>query len=176
MTGYFVPGIAQNKAIDIPSLTRLEILDEELLGTHSEQENYDNRRGKSFTYSAWVKISSVTNAPAIMGQAAQAHYLHNGSLVLSVTTSNTLSLKVQSYVDTDLWTHSATDVAIETNVSLNEWTFFTIAYNADEKLISVYVNGENVKDVTVAGSGLSFFQDDPGIFFCRECYFCRGLR
>ena len=105
LTGYFVPGIAQNKAIDIPSLTRLEILDEELLGTHSEQENYDNRRGKSFTYSAWVKISSVTNAPAIMGQAAQAHYLHNGSLVLSVTTSNTLSLKVQSYVDTDLWTH-----------------------------------------------------------------------
>ena len=171
LTGYFVPGIAQNKAIDIPSLTRLEILDEELLGTHSEQENYDNRRGKSFTYSAWVKISSVTNAPAIMGQAAQAHYLHNGSLVLSVTTSNTLSLKVQSYVDTDLWTHSATDVAIETNVSLNEWTFFTIAYNADEKLISVYVNGENVKDVTVAGSGLSFFQDDPGIFFVGNATF-----
>ncbi len=171
LTGYFVPGIAQNKAIDIPSFTRLEILDEELLGTHSEQENYDNRRGKSFTYSAWIKISSVTNAPAIMGQAAQAHYLHNGSLVLSVTTSNTLSLKVQSYVDTDLWTHSATDVAIETNVSLNEWTFFTIAYNADEKLISVYVNGENVKDVTVAGSGLSFFQDDPGIFFVGNATF-----
>ena len=176
LTGYFVPGIAQDKAVTkqsspvaVSSAIRIPQMsgnyhyrfqfDDMLCGEHTIGTTDNDERIRTFTMSAWIK-PSVTDGD-IMGHVQKAFYVNSGSFAVRLT-GGKLGLFSRC------WNNSGfgDDINVMTDVALpvGEWAFVSVVVDNENKTMTLYKNGEEVISKSLNRDGFHLLPDES-VFF-----------